>query len=232
MADQDSTTSLKHCSQCQEEKPHTDFSRGHSRCKPCGAIAARQYRQNNPEKRRAIKRKWEQKNPEKKKAQSRRTYDRCKTRILNYWHTYYYQNHEKALLSAKKSRQKRQEERRIHNQNRHARKRQLPATFSVAEGAFCRAYFSYACAVCGREEGFQWTISLDHWIPLSSSACPGTVATNMIPLCHGLGGCNNSKKHYDPKQWLTARFGTRKAGLILKHITAYFEVVRARQYVA
>lgn len=104
-------------------------------------------------------------------------------------------------------------------------KRELPNTFSVAEHNFCRAYFHYSCALCGNEEGFQWTIAMDHWIPLVSQDCPGTVATNMIPLCHGIGGCNNSKNKKDPEQWLRERFAPRKAAQILKKIRAYFAIV-------
>jgi hypothetical protein len=74
-----------------------------------------------------------------------------------------------------------------HNQARRAaRKRSLPDTFTYQEDQFCRQYFGYACAACGHEEGFQWIIAMDHWIPLDSSLCPGTVATNMIPLCNGV----------------------------------------------
>jgi uncharacterized protein YlaI len=112
---------------------------------------------------------------------------------------------------------------------RNARKRGLPSAFSLAEEAFCRAYFDYACAACGNEEGFQWTISLDHWIPLSSPECPGTVASNIIPLCNGVGGCNTRKQGKDPETWLLARFGPRKARQILAKINAYFAVVLARQ---
>jgi len=51
----------------------------------------------------------------------------------------------------------------------------------------------------------------------------------MIPLCHGLGGCNNSKSDKDPEPWLTKRFGKRKAAVILKRIHAYFALVAAKE---
>jgi len=116
-----------------------------------------------------------------------------------------------------------------HGVRRRARKRTLPLAFSTAEQAFCRAYFHYACAVCGNENGFKWTIGMDHWIPLNSPDCPGTIATNMIPLCHGMTGCNNSKSDHDPETWLLARFGPRKARQILARIRAYFAIVAERQ---
>jgi hypothetical protein len=67
---------------------------------------------------------------------------------------------------------------------------------------------------------------MDHWIPLSSPGCPGTVATNMVPLCHGIGGCNNSKCDRDPQGWLLEKFGERKALEILERIPAYFRQLK------
>jgi hypothetical protein len=218
MADEHST--LKSCAKCGKDKPATDFSRGRS-CKLCLALAAKSYRQRNPEKQRQAKHKWEKKNPEKVKAQSRRDYAKRKDAILTYWHAYYSAHKEQYLLLVKKYRQTHREERRVYSQNRNARKAELPATLTKEEAAFCRQYFHYACAACGNEEGFQWTISLDHWTPLKSTDCPGTVATNMIPLCHGMGGCNTTKKATLPEQWLLKRFGKHKASKILKRINAY-----------
>jgi len=51
----------------------------------------------------------------------------------------------------------------------------------------------------------------------------------MLILCHGIGGCNNSKNKKDPEIWLIKRFGTRKAATLLKRIAAYFAIVRQRQ---
>lgn len=159
------------------------------------------------------------------------------------WQTYYDVNHEEMLLRAKNYYYDNHEERRAYHQawtktnpekaNAHGRKRKtvkrgLPSTFTYVEQAFCRQYFQYACAACGHEEGFHWTIALDHWIPLKADTCPGTTSLNMIPLCHGRGGCNNSKGTKDPVVWLNTRFGPRKATQILTKIAAYFEVVRAR----
>jgi len=160
------------------------------------------------------------------------------------WERYYMTHHVQILLHAQAYYYEHQEERmtyhhawtkanpekaNLHGRQRKAKKRSLPSTLTAEEQAFCRAYFHYACAVCGNEEGFRWLIALDHWIPLDSSACPGTIATNMIPLCHGIGGCNNSKGTKEPGAWLVERCGTRKATAILKRINAYFAVVRQRQ---
>jgi hypothetical protein len=113
----------------------------------------------------------------------------------------------------------------LYVNKRRARKKSLPDTFTLAEEAFSRAHFHYACAACGNEEGFAWHIVMDHWMPLASRTCPGTIATNMIPLCNGNGSCNSTKHTKDPEPWLIDRFGTRKAAIILKKIHAYFALV-------
>lgn len=115
---------------------------------------------------------------------------------------------------------------RLSVMRRRARKRHLPATFSATERTFMLQHFGYACVACGNQEGlFGFTLADDHWIPLASPACPGTVATNMVPLCHGIGGCNNSKSDTDPHLWLVERFGIRKAAKIEKNVHAYFALV-------
>jgi hypothetical protein len=53
----------------------------------------------------------------------------------------------------------------------------------------------------------------------------------MVPLCHGVGGCNNSKFSALPDVWLRERYGPRRANNILKKIGAYFAVVREREAV-
>jgi hypothetical protein len=55
---------------------------------------------------------------------------------------------------------------------------------------------------------------------------PGTVAHNILPLCHGEGGCNNSKRNKEPRQWLVEQLGQRKANAVYKRIMAYFEMVK------
>jgi len=90
------------------------------------------------------------------------------------------------------------------------------------------SYWQQTCAVCGREEGLWHTLAIDHWIPLASPECPGTIASNMLPLCHGIDGCNNSKKHSPPEVWLLQRFGKHKAKQIIAKIASYFAVVQER----
>jgi hypothetical protein len=112
---------------------------------------------------------------------------------------------------------------------RRARQRNLPDTFTMNDHAFMLQYWHHTCAICGNEEGFFWTLALDHVIPLSSPICPGTIATNMLPLCHGTGGCNNSKHSKDMHTWLLSRYSVKKVRQIEKAIAVYFDVVRQRQ---
>lgn len=123
------------------------------------------------------------------------------------------------------------EVRKIRDQNRRARARAMLCDFTIEQRNFAVNYFNNVCAVCG--EPFydlfgERTLALDHWIPINAHDCPGTTATNMIPLCHGKNGCNNSKLDYDPHKWLVKKFGRRKAREILARIEAYFDAVRER----
>lgn len=112
--------------------------------------------------------------------------------------------------------------------NKRARKKSLPHSFTIEQRAFAIEYFHNSCAVCGRQlfDLFgEHKLAFDHWIPLSSPECPGSTVTNLIPLCHGVNGCNNSKHARDPHEWLTARYGKRRAQAIIDRIEAYFAIV-------
>lgn len=102
------------------------------------------------------------------------------------------------------------------------RRRSLPNFYTLNDWERTLDYWGYACAVCERQRGLWHTISQDHWIPLTNPACPGTVVTNMLPLCYGADGCNNSKGKKDPALWLTEKLGKRKAKKKLAQIERYF----------
>jgi 5-methylcytosine-specific restriction endonuclease McrA len=107
---------------------------------------------------------------------------------------------------------------------RMARKRSLPDTLNPDDIQRAIEYFGGLCAACGKQtNGLFVKPHLDHWIPLSSSACPGSVPDNSVPLC---SECNLTKSDKDPLEWLTTRFGKRKASQILKRIETYFDLVR------
>ena len=114
---------------------------------------------------------------------------------------------------------------------RRARKRSLPDTFTSSDWLYALEYFNHSCAVCGRQLRDllgEHTAAADHWIPLASSDCPGSVVTNLLPLCHGVNGCNNRKQARDPVEFLETEFGARRAREILARIESYFAHLRER----
>lgn len=102
---------------------------------------------------------------------------------------------------------------------RRARKASLPDTFSREDYAFCMNYWGNKCAITGEAENLE----LDHWIPISSSDCPGTVAQNIIPLVSRL---NRQKWNKAPAVWLFESFPEEQAREILERVQAYFDLVR------
>jgi ribosomal protein L37AE/L43A len=102
------------------------------------------------------------------------------------------------------------------------RKRSLPHAFTEQDWERALEYWGHKCAVCGRPRGLWHTLAADHWIPLTHSECPGTVPTNIVPLCHGEGGCNNSKGKKMPDAWLAERLGEKPGFQKGVEIDAYF----------
>lgn len=178
----------------------------------------RNFRRRHPEKHRAEVKEWRKRNPEKHREQNRR------------WRA---NNLDKSRASGLKwSRRisiESPDRLRIITERRLARKRHLPDTLTVTEWEYALEYFNGCCAVCGRPLRDLFgthTVAMDHWIPLASPDCPGTVVTNMVPLCQGQLGCNNKKGAKDPFKWLEQEYSKRKAKKILARIKTYFEHVR------
>ena len=111
--------------------------------------------------------------------------------------------------------------------NYRTRVAELDNDLSTEEWQFALDYFNNRCAVCERPQGLWWILSLDHWVAVSKGG--GTTALNAIPLCHGIGGCNNSKRDKSPTDWLQQQFGKRKAKDILRRIENYFDAVNKRR---
>lgn len=109
-----------------------------------------------------------------------------------------------------------------------AQSRGLPACYTVSQWKDCLSYWHHSCAICGQGESEGLTIALDHWIPLSDNRPnnPGTVPTNILPLCHSRGGvvraCNNTKQARDPLEWLADVLGQSSANAKLEEINSYF----------
>lgn len=188
------------------------INKGHRERRAANPEKAKAYRKANAEKLSAYGKARYRKNVAKRKIERREWYkanaEKIKEQSREYSKKYIRENGDK--LKAK-------------TQRRRARKASLPATFTHDQWKRCLGYFSGCCAVCGKPAGLFHTLAMDHWIPISSPNCPGTVATNIVPLCHGKDGCNQSKNKRDALEWLTERFGKRKATSIAKKIQKYFD---------
>lgn len=225
------------CARCKQSFPATTeyFSyKGYawrsgyySYCRKCEAEYAKERRKKDPEKFRAINRASRKRHPETKNAASKRYYvkhreevrerhkryhARTKARYAERTREWMKKNPEKATLS------------RITNyNNRRARKNNLADTLTTEQWLNAVDYFHGCCAVCGRQGRDLLNthrLAADHWIPLSKDGA--TTAENIVPLCHGVDGCNNSKRDKMPLEWLTLRFGRRKAKTILAKVETYF----------
>jgi hypothetical protein len=205
----------------------------------------REYRQRNREAVSERKKEYRQRNKDRIRANRKELYSRTREESIEASKEYYHENRQEIRVRRRKAddlynkthrEQKQQWARNYYKEypekatavfhRRAARKRELPATLSGTQWKKCLEYFNHRCAVCGRPRGMWHTIAADHWIPLISPDCLGTVAGNMIPLCHGDGGCNNSKGGKDAILWLNEKFGKKKAKQILDRINTYFEWVK------
>lgn len=107
---------------------------------------------------------------------------------------------------------------------RRAMKRALPSDYTETDVDFATNYFHGCCAVCRNQAvGFYTRLHLDHWIPISSDNCPGTIPQNMVPLC---SDCNLSKHDKQPHLWLRDKYTPHKAAVIERRIAAFFAEAR------
>lgn len=232
MSDHTTDVPLKRCSKCHEQYPATaeyfyvDKRRGNrlfARCKLCVNTQTKQWKANNPEKAKAAQNKWRANNPERVKL------SRAKWRACNW-------EKERAYLAKRRAADPEKhkaylakwsaenpEKVRGKSERRRNRKRGILSTFTDAEWQRCLEYFDYRCAYCGRPRGLWHALSQDHYIPLSRGGA--YTADNIVPACHGEGGCNNHKSNRDAHEWLAGKFGARKARQIERRIREYFEHV-------
>lgn len=206
---------LRQCRVCNEWKPadlehfsaRSINSTGlNSMCKACQAVSnssSYQRVKSNPALLKEYRmlsgeraKRWAKRNPDKTKAMARSYQKRYPDKMRNY------------------------------TRKRKATKAGLPSDFTERDWQFALDYFNGACAACGRPAGLFHTLAMDHWVPLSSPDCPGHVTTNVIPLCHGTDGCNNSKSNKQPEEWLTDKFGKKQAEILLGKIHDFFSKVR------
>ena len=240
--------SEKQCSKCKQFKTATlDFFPPHkhtkdglnSWCRACYSARkrtpeqnatqreyARRKRAENPELLNERTRQWRAKNPDYHKVKAKEWRVNNRAAYVSYAVSYRASNpdyqrewarNNKSLVNAKTHRYR-------------ARKRNLPNTYTAQDWRRALEYFNGCCAVCGRQLDDLFgahTAAMDHWLPLNVANCPGTVKANIVPLCHGQGGCNNRKSGRDPVEFLTTEFGTRFAKRKLTEIELFFKYMEA-----
>lgn len=226
---------MKTCTKCDKVFPATVefFSRRkgtkdglYSWCKACQSVSNRQYNLANKQKILDQKRQYYQENKDvivERRLNHNKDVERTKVTKREWQRA----NPDKSAVSRHKYYLANKDKYRIYKVNRRARVNSLPNTFTSDDWQRALSYFNGCCAVCGRQlhDLFSThTAGADHWIPLSYEGAdnPGTVATNIVPLCHGVNGCNESKFNKLPTLWLTERYGTRKANIILARVQEYF----------
>lgn len=236
MVNENSTT--RRCTICGEPYPATAeyFYRNkaglyglQSRCKKCSNTLTRQWHADNPEASRELYRRKDAskrgRDPEGVKEANR---IRSQRHMLK-------DRERKNLQSRESMRRWRALHRELHRLREHERRsrvRELPFDFDELKWDMALGYFNHTCAYCGRPADLWTVLAIDHYIPLASVDCTGTIPTNLVPACHskkgtpsGLTGCNQSKKNRVPEIWISEKFGKNKGVTIINRIAAYFSWV-------
>lgn len=170
------------------------------------------------------------KNPQRTKIQKHESYERNKHKHIEQQHNYYLDNKDKVKTRARNWKAANPEKVNISVHKRLAKKRHLPATLTTSEWHECLDYWDNQCAICGRKPDKQYLLAKEHWIPLADERPnnPGTVAHNIIPVCHGrrkahVSGCNENKWKHDPEIWIRKTYSPDEAETILKRIYEYLD---------
>lgn len=194
------------CSNCDKEKEY--FAKD-----LCGACYQRQWRENNPEKAKAITSRHHRKNQEKRKEEARRYYQRhsekikCRARCWELEHpehtrkrkAQYYQDHQERMKEISRLwseenpekmreyqchyRKRNKEKMRIDANNRRAREMKAAGYVSLEQLNARIKYYGGLCYICGGPYG-----EIDHVIPLSKGG--SNWPANLRPICKS---CNTSK---------------------------------------
>lgn len=212
----------KICTKCGLQLPATveyfHKHRGGLRpdCKVCKAASMREYRRDHPEQVSARERQRYLRHLEKRREKDRRYHAEHRS-VRRQRHAEWRSLHlEERRIAIRAWQQSHPEQVRILTSRHRATKRGLPNSFTAVDWQACLGHFARSCAACGSSAALQ----ADHWIPLSSPRCPGTVVSNMIPLCRK---CNISKRDRDGQEWLKQKLGVVAASAMLQRIEAYLD---------
>lgn len=238
MSDAPTAPQTRVCSKCGKEYPLTAEYWGKlhgkfiARCKACCRKYRREWCAANREKVRESCREYRAANLERERERSREYNRKNLKRIREYAREYARENRERIREYAREYRAVNREIISVEKQRYRAQSLGLLAEYTMSDWQRALDYFHGCCAVCGRPLRDLFgthTASKDHWIPLSSPDCPGTIPANIVPLCHGVDGCNNRKNATMPDEWLQRQYGKRKAAAILRRIAEFFEWVESVQ---
>src|SRR5690606_3096376 len=135
---------------------------------------------------------------------------------------YYRKNKHKIQLRQLKWGYQNPEKKRALSQRYLAHKRALPALFTGDDWQRALDHFNGCCAYCSDPPGLWNRLTAEHYIPVTSPECPGTVPTNIVPACQS---CNSSKNNTPPEAWLRRKFGRKRAAAIKADIERYFALL-------
>jgi hypothetical protein len=219
------TAKVREWREANPEKAHENRRAYYDANRETALERSRAWAEANPERTRERKREWQQNNAERARETQRAWAQENLELVRERSRIWGKANPERARKNSTKWRKANPEYNRIKSSRRRAKKKSLLDTFTIQEWFACLEYFHHCCAACGcqlRDLFGEIEANADHWIPIASPDCLGTVKENMICLCNR---CNSSKSAKDPEQWLTERFGKKKAKEILKRVKDYFESI-------
>ncbi|WP_026592177.1 hypothetical protein [Bacillus sp. UNC437CL72CviS29] len=185
----------KECTKCGEWKRLEDeFNKSkkglggkHHDCKEC----QRKYRIENKEGTSIIYHKWYEENKETHLENCRNWRIANQEKVAETSRKYRENNKDREYERARVWKSENPDRVLIHVQNRRARKKALPATWTIEQKEEMLDYFGRKCALTGESK-----ITEEHAIPLSIGH-GGTIHGNMWPLCLRLNSSKFNKNIFD-----------------------------------
>lgn len=128
-------------------------------------------------------------------------YEENKDFITSKQNAYYYENQEVCRNREKRWRLNNPHKRRVINERRRTRERNLPSTLSTEEWVKTKRFFNNSCVYCGMSEKDHLKengelLHQEHFIPLEKFGIHDKF--NIIPSCRS---CNSSKANKDFSEW-------------------------------